>query len=145
MVSIASDVAAVYEEVRADAIDTNWLLLEYAGEKIDELKLSGKGTGGFEEFKKNLKDDQAAFGFVRMIVGNDELSKRAKFLFVTWCGPGVKVMRKAKLSVHIADVKKVLKSFSVEVSASSLDDLKDKDVILLLKKSMGANYDGQSS
>jgi hypothetical protein len=43
-------------------------------------------------------------------------------------------MRKAKLSVHIADVKKVLKSFSVEVPASSLDDLKEKDVILLVKK-----------
>ena len=30
-------------------------------------------------------------------------------------------MRKAKLSVHIADVKNVIKTFSVEVPASSVD------------------------
>ena len=50
-------------------------------------------------------------------------------------------MRKAKLSVHISDVKSVIKSFAVEVSASSLDELKDSDLQLLLKKAMGANYD----
>jgi hypothetical protein len=32
-----------------------------------------QGSGGLEEFKKNLKNDEAAFGYVRMIVGNDEL------------------------------------------------------------------------
>jgi hypothetical protein len=31
------------------------------------------GTGGFEEFKKNLKPEEAYFGYVRMVVGNDEL------------------------------------------------------------------------
>jgi hypothetical protein len=54
-----------------------------------------------------------------MTVGNDELSKRSKFVFVTWCGPGVKVMRKAKLSVHVSAVKNVIKTFAVEVAASS--------------------------
>jgi Cofilin/tropomyosin-type actin-binding protein len=63
-------------------------------------------------------------------------SKRAKFLLVSWCGPKVKVMRKAKLSVHIADVKKVMASFAVEVSVSSIDDLKDSEIQLLLKKAM---------
>ncbi|KAJ3329655.1 protein disulfide isomerase (PDI) protein [Blyttiomyces sp. JEL0837] len=121
------------------------LLLEYAGEKSDTLKLAGKGSGGLTEFKSQLKEDQAAFGFVRVIVGNDELSQRAKFVFITWCGSQVKVMRKAKLSVHIASVKQVLKSFSVEISASALDDLIEKDVIALVKKSMGANYDGQGT
>lgn len=45
-------------------------------------------------------------------------------------------MRKAKLSVHIADVKKIMASFAVEVSASSLDDLNEADINLLLKKAM---------
>jgi hypothetical protein len=66
-------------------------------------------------------------------------------------------MRKAKLSVHIADVKKVMPSLSVEVSASSID-------VLFLDpgpqrgrypaftqeghgtaSNQGANYDRQSS
>jgi hypothetical protein len=46
-------------------------------------------------------------------------------------------MRKAKLSVHIADVKKSFQSFAVEISASGLEDLAEKDVIALVKKSMG--------
>lgn len=54
---------------------------------------------------------------------NDTESTREKFIFVVWIGSGVKVMRKAKLSVHSADVKKVLSQFSIEVPANSLDDL----------------------
>ncbi|KAJ1555022.1 hypothetical protein HK405_003438, partial [Cladochytrium tenue] len=121
------------------------LLLEYVSDKIDAVTLAGKGTGGLEELKQNLKEDQAAYGFLRVIVGNDELSRRAKFVFITWIGPRVKVMRKAKISVHIADVKSVLKSFSVEIPASSLEDLDGEEVVTLVKKSMGANYDGQAT
>lgn len=31
------------------------------------------GAGGLEEFKKHLVDKEAYFGYIRMIVGNDEL------------------------------------------------------------------------
>ncbi|KAJ3213339.1 hypothetical protein HDU67_002969 [Dinochytrium kinnereticum] len=133
MVDIGKDVSDAYEDVRNDATPTNWFHLAYAS------------SGGLSEFVSNLKEDQAAFGFLRMVVGNDELSLRAKFVLITWCGSGVKVMRKAKLSVHIADVKRVLKSFAVEVSASSREDLNEQEIKTLLKKAMGANYDSQAS
>jgi hypothetical protein len=42
-------------------------------------------------------------------------------------------MRRGKLSVHISDVKKVLSSFAVEISASTLDELKEETITLLLK------------
>ena len=42
-------------------------------------------------------------------------------------------MRRGKLSVHVADVKAVLKSFAVEISAVALDDLKEATVTLLLQ------------
>ena len=54
-------------------------------------------------------------------------------------------MRKAKLSVHVADVKTIVKVFSVEIQASSLEDISEPSVKLLLQKAMGANYDRQSS
>ena len=94
---------------------------------------------------EQLKEDQAAYGYIRMTVGNDDLSKRSKFVFVTWCGKQVKVMRRAKLSVHISAVKSVLKSFAVEISASEKKEINEKDLTLLLKKAMGANYDRQTS
>ncbi|KAI9006037.1 hypothetical protein BC832DRAFT_539680 [Gaertneriomyces semiglobifer] len=145
MVQFEGDVAAAYEDVRNDKSPTNWLLLSYKDEKSDVLTLSGTGSGGLDEFTAQLQPDQAAFGYLRMVVGNDELSQRAKFVLVSWCGPQVKVMRKAKLSVHIADVKQTIKVFAVEVAASSKDDLRLADIKLLLQKAMGANYDRQTS
>jgi hypothetical protein len=45
-------------------------------------------------------------------------------------------MRKAKLSVHIADVKNVLKAFAIEIQASEIAELDEKDVTLQLQKAM---------
>ncbi|KAI8848303.1 hypothetical protein BC829DRAFT_427709 [Chytridium lagenaria] len=137
MVDIPKDASVAYEDVRNDSTETNWLLLEYVNDKTDALQVAGTGSGGLSEFVSHLRDDQASFGFIRVVVGNDELSLRAKFVLVTWCGSGVKL--------HIADVKRVLKSFAVEISASSKDDLVEQDVKTLLKKAMGANYDSQAA
>ena len=76
-----------------------------------------------------------------MSLSNDNLSQRTKFVFIVWCGPQVKVMRKAKLSVHTADVKRVIHAYAIEMAASELDDLKEDDVLLSLRKAGGANYD----
>lgn len=40
-----------------------------------------------------------------------------------WIGEQVKVMRRAKVSVHAADVKNVIRSYSIEVSAENIGDL----------------------
>ena len=74
----------------------------------NHTNLHNLGSEGLEEFTKNLSSDQAAFGYLRMNVSNDELSVRTKFVFVTWIGSKVKILRKAKLSVHVSDVKSVL-------------------------------------
>lgn len=43
-------------------------------------------------------------------------------------------MRRARISVHAADVKNVLKTYSIEVNASSKEDLREVDVISQLRK-----------
>ncbi|KAI8613124.1 hypothetical protein BC830DRAFT_1170511 [Chytriomyces sp. MP71] len=145
MATLSAEARTAYEDVRADATATNWLLLEYENDKSDNIVLAGTGSGGLAEIKTKLDDNKAAYGFVRVVVGNDELSQRVKFLFFVWCGSGVKVMRKAKLSIHTANVKQVIQVFSVEVPASTQEDLSESEVISLIKKSMGANYDGQGT
>ena len=45
----------------------------YTDEKGETLAVTSQGAGGLEEFKAALKSDQASFGYVRMVVGNDEL------------------------------------------------------------------------
>lgn len=48
-----------------------------------------------------------AYGFVRIETG-DELSKRAKFAFITWIGESVSSMNKAKVSTDKSTVKQVI-------------------------------------
>ncbi len=81
------------------------------------------------------------YAYLRIKVSNDELSIRTKFILATICGPAVSVMRKAKISVHLGEVKKVIKSFAVEFNFSSKKEVVLADIIAKLKKAGGANYE----
>ena len=75
----------------ADVSHEKRLLLKYDAGSSDKLTVGATGTGDITDFVSNLENSEAAFGFVRCIVGNDELSRRVKFVLVCWCGPDVKV------------------------------------------------------
>jgi len=131
-----------YLEVRDDKNDTNWLLLDYESAKSDKLKLSKVGTGGLTELREALDDSQASYAYVRITYANDKESTRQKFILVVWIGPDCKVMRRAKISVHTADVKNVLRVYSIEVAAREKDDLNEDPIVTRLRKAGGASYDG---
>ncbi|OJA17657.1 hypothetical protein AZE42_03015 [Rhizopogon vesiculosus] len=120
-----------YQDVRSDKSDTNWLLLDYE-----------TGAGGLAELRDVLADSKASYAYVRVAFSNDKESQREKFILVVWIGPECKVMRKAKISVHAADVKQVLRVYSIEVAAREKDDLKEDPIIVRLRKAGGASYDG---
>ncbi|KAG8775286.1 hypothetical protein FRB91_011450 [Serendipita sp. 411] len=136
------EIANAYEQVRNDRAEINWLLIDYEGPRSDKLKLTATGNGGLEELKEHLSDDNASFAYVRVAYSNDRESQREKFVLVVWIGENVKVMRKAKISVHSADVKTVLRTFSIEVAAKDKDDLKEEPIVVRLRKAGGASYDG---
>lgn len=48
--------------------------------------MAGTGTGDIAEMTESLADDEAAYAYVRMKLGNDEYSERVKFAFVVWAG-----------------------------------------------------------
>ncbi|EPT02305.1 hypothetical protein FOMPIDRAFT_1022924 [Fomitopsis schrenkii] len=131
-----------YLDVRSDKTDTNWLLADYESDRSDKLQLTSTGSGGLEELREHLDDSKASFAYVRVQYANDKESKREKFILVVWIGPGCKVMRRAKISVHAADVKQVLRVYSLEVPAREKDDLKEEPIIVRLRKAGGASYDG---
>ncbi|KAL5522980.1 hypothetical protein ACEPAF_1247 [Sanghuangporus sanghuang] len=131
-----------YLDVRNDKSDTNWLLLDYESDRSDKLVLTGSGSGGLDELKELLDDSKAFYAYVRVQYSNDKESQREKFIFVKWIGKGCKVMRKAKLSVQAADVKSVLRVFSLEVTASEKEQLDQEGIVVRLRKAGGASYDG---
>ena len=52
-------------------------------------------------------DEERAYGYVRVETG-DEMSKRAKFVFITWIGKDVSALKKARVSTDKGVVKAVL-------------------------------------
>lgn len=56
----------------------------------------------------NQLDDERAYAYLRIESG-DELSKRAKFVFVAWVGENISGMKKAKISTDKSFVKAVIK------------------------------------
>ena len=53
-------------------------------------------------------DDERVYGYVRFETG-DEMSRRAKFAFITWIGPNVGALKKAKVSTDKAFMKEVMR------------------------------------
>ena len=51
-------------------------------------------------------DDQRNYGYVRFEIG-DEMSRRKKFAFITWIGPGVSPLKKGRVSTDKAFIKKI--------------------------------------
>jgi len=137
-----SSINEAYQDVRSDKSDTNWLLLNYVSDRSEKLVVKQTGTGGLSELKEALDDSVAAFAYARVQYSNDEQSQREKFVFVKWIGKGVKIMRKAKLSVQAADVKNVLSAFSIEITAEEKDQIDEQQIIVKLRKAGGASYDG---
>lgn len=80
------DIAQAYDDVRSDKSDTTWMVLKYASAASDNLKLEKSGTGDITEMCESLGNDEAAYAYIRMKLGNDEYSERVKFVFVVWQG-----------------------------------------------------------
>jgi len=138
----APEILEAYNDVRSDKSDTNWLLLAYESDRSEKLKLAATGSGGLNELKEHVTESDAAYAYVRVTYSNDKESTRSKFCLVTWIGPGTKVMRKAKVSVQAADVKQVLRAFSIDVAAREMDDLNEDPIVIRMRKAGGASYDG---
>lgn len=80
------DIAQAYDDVRSDKSETNWMVLKYESAMKDNLVLAQTGTGDIGEMCESLSDDEAAYAYVRVRLGNDEYSERTKFVFVVWAG-----------------------------------------------------------
>ncbi|XP_053678956.1 coactosin-like protein [Anopheles nili] len=124
-----------YEDVRSNLSDHEWAVFKFDGLKI---VCSAKGQG-FQEFCGEFQNDERAFGYIRIQMG-DEMSKRSKFLFLTWIGPEVGVMQRAKMSTDKSIIKDVINNFAVELQVETSADLDLEMFKAHLNKAGGANY-----
>lgn len=129
------EVTNCYEEVRADGNDVNWFVLSYK-EKSIALKATGVEYG---EMLAHFTAEERCFAYCRMVTG-DDMSVRQKFVFITWIGPSVPPLKKAKVSTDKAFVKAIVREFSKEILADDLKDLEESKIKEILELSSGAKY-----
>ena len=130
-----SPISQAYEDVRSDQTETEWAVCKY---EDNDIKLTGTGKG-WDEFKSSFGAGDRGFGFIRIETG-DELSKRAKFVLLTWVGPGVSMIKKAKMSVDKTLVKEVILNYSVEIQLDNENEFDYDYFKEQLVKAGGANY-----
>jgi len=136
------EIVKAYLDVRDDKTETNWLLVDYTSDTSNTLQLTKTGMNGLAELVEHLDDTKGSYAYARVSFSNDKESKREKFILVSWIGPKCKIMRKAKMTVHLAGVKNVLSAYSIEVATQERDDLKEDPIVKRLRKAGGASYDG---
>jgi hypothetical protein len=131
--SVDPQAETAYKEIRSNS-GTKWVVLGYSDNKT--LQVLGKGSGDFDEAAVHFKEDDVNYAYFRCDYTEDE-TNRTKFALISWKGDSAPVMKKGKMSVHIAEVKKVFKEFSVELSFSDKSDATQANV---LKRIKAANY-----
>lgn len=128
-------VRSAYDDVRNDSTSTAWAVLRYEDQRI---VLQSTGSD-YDEFKSCFNEDERLYGFIRIDTG-DELSKRVKFVLITWVGANVGALKRAKMSIDKSIVKTVITNFAVEVMATDQDQLEQVSLEEAVKKAGGANY-----
>ncbi|KAK3930370.1 Coactosin-like protein [Frankliniella fusca] len=128
-------VREAYEDVRSDTTPTDWAVFKFEAQKI----VCAATGEGFDSFRSHFTDDERAFGFIRIQMG-DEMSKRQKFVFLTWVGPQVSVIRRAKMTIDKGLVKDIIKNFAVELQVESQSEINVDYIREQLARAGGANY-----
>ena len=136
MTTIDSSVQSGYDDVRNDKTSTTWATFVYDGNNI---KQGATGHKGVDELLEQFHDDQKCYAYLRVTTGDEE-SKRAKFVFISWCGPDVKALAKAKQSVEKSAVKEVIRNYAVEIHYTDKHEISEERLIQQVIKAGGANY-----
>lgn len=124
-----------YSEVMADNNGIEWATFIF---KDNKLGVTAKGSQ-FNEFKTQFGPDDRGFGYMKVMTG-DEMSKRSKFVFCTWVGPNVSVMKKAKMSTDKALMKELIQNLSVELQVENANEFTMDHFKAEVDKAGGARY-----
>ncbi|XP_075432793.1 coactosin-like protein [Ascaphus truei] len=127
-----------YNLVRDDTNGISWVTFKYDGPKI----VPGDQGSDFNEFVSICTDDIRLYAYIRFTTG-DAMSKRIKFVLITWIGENVSGLQRAKIGTDKTLVKDVVQNFAKELVITDHKDLEEGYIRGELKKAGGANYDAQ--
>lgn len=98
---IFSDIRSFLSPQHLDTDHNIRMVLGYDG--ASKVVLQQKGTGALSDAFVHLANDQAHFIYGRVTTGDEE-SKRTKFVFISWAGPSLSALKRAKLSGNLLKI-----------------------------------------
>jgi len=120
----------------------NWILFGFESPNSNKLHVVDTGSGGLEELKSKLDENSVQFAAFRVVgVDNREttISRRPKFIYISYVGPKVGVLKKARVSVMKPDVARFFQSSALNLEISDASELTKYDVSKRLLASGGAH------
>lgn len=133
----APGIEAALKKVKDDSNTTNWVSFKYAEDGSYKIQLDREGSGGIEEVKPLLKDDTILY-LVVGVVQTEVDYQTVKYIFVTFIGPNVKPLHKARSSQHRVKLYNHFGQFlqlAGELQILSADDLSE---VALISKLSGS-------
>ena len=118
----------------------NWMILHYA-DGAKKIGVKASGSGGLKELATKFEDDQVMFGFLR--IGAEDrkavTSTRCKSAMITWIGPSVGIMKKAKVGPQREEVIGALNRIQFFLAASDKTEIDMMHIASELLRSGGAH------
>ena len=135
--------ADLWEEIKNDKTTTKWMIATYDGKDVSSATVQKQGTSGLDGLIKAFEPDIVQFAGLKCKAIDDRgsiKSIRNKFIFISWVGPNVKPMLRAKVSAHKVDFQqRIITGSHISVHTCDVTDLNEKDLIQQLQSSTGAH------
>lgn len=111
---------AALADLRNDATDTDWIVVKYNAN--DKLELIGTGTGDTSDFIHLLGPEDRGYAMLRVVDFVDG-HRTIKFIFFTWAGDKVRVVKKARMTTHKGSIEEWRGQAHISIDASSPADV----------------------
>jgi hypothetical protein len=134
-VSNPDGVHSLVEQVKKGVID--WLVIGYE-DNNNRVGVKISGSGGINELKKNLPADQPVYALLRVAAPG---TTSVKFVFITWIGPKVGALKKARVSTHSVAVGDLFGAIHVRMMTDSQDELNSQSIDAKIRHAAGTDYD----
>lgn len=135
----ADEANGLLADVRNDGTPTNWVLFGHEGKS---LKVLGSGSGGYAELEGFFQDEEIVYGVLGLEVADEDGGseyKTTKYIFISWVGPKVKPLTKARSSqVRVALYKHAKNhlQLAAEIQALERSEISEE----LIKQKLNATF-----
>lgn len=106
------------------------------------MKVIGSGSGGYGELEHFFTDDEIVYGVLGLEVADEDGGseyKTTKYVFISWVGPKVKPMTKARSSQVRVAIYKYAKNFlqlAAEIQALERSEISEN----IIKQKLNATF-----